>query len=167
MKNKGKDVEIKYINPFALLREASRRSRTASDFYLRHLSGRHANIIMHLDEGRLGNVLRPDKGRGFQLLTWTFAEFPEWHRKTMVGWFPFVAVASGLVLNISQFMRFVLRLFFSLDGHNFERLGIMLLDPRGRKYHMRASYKSMIADYKCHVEVGSLKGASGTMCCGK
>ena len=122
---------------------------------------------MHLDEARLGNVLRPDKGRAFQLLTWSFAELPEWHRNTSVGWLPFAAVPSKLVLNLSKFMRFVLRLFFSLEGNNFRTLGIMLIDPRGRQYHMHASYKAMIADYKCHVEVGTLKGASGTTCCGK
>ena len=163
---KDKSLEVAYINPFAILWIAA-SSRHGGSFWKRHLagSGRVPTIIFHIDESRIGNQLRPDAGRSFQAVHWTFSTLPSWYRSRAHGWFPFTFMHGGEVKggDMSRFFCWMMRVFFSEDDFNFAH-GIQLQcgeDP----WVMRANYGGNIVDEKAHKEILSVKGASGLKMC--
>jgi hypothetical protein len=169
--NDGSIYQAEYVCPFGLIRLASESSQAASDNFAAWLENKHCRIIMHLDEARLGNQLRPDKGRTFQSVHWNILEIPAWFRAREVGWFPF-ALLPGKVIdgaNTSAMVRAMMHVFFSTSGFNFETIGVHLCKNNSTTvtYHVRASYRATICDEKAHKEVSSIKGASGRKCCGR
>jgi hypothetical protein len=71
---------------------------------------------LYADEATPGNVHRPDKGRKFMAVYWTFREFPDWFRNGPAGWFPLSFVHHKVMDTIpgglSGLMVVILRLFF-------------------------------------------------------
>ena len=158
------------IHPCAILRAATLASPTASEFYHKHLSkANHARIGIHLDEARLGNILRPDAGRAFQSFSWTLMDSPRWFRVRGAGWFPFTFLPSGQMSgkDMSLALCAMLRMFFAQDGgFNLDSVGIELTAPDGQVYAFKARADTLIADMKAIDEVLCLKGSSSYRPCG-
>jgi hypothetical protein len=109
--------------------------------------------------------LRPDIGRTFQVVQWTFTTFPDWHRCRDYGWFPFAFLPSGRVSGhqMSVFFCHVLRTFYAQDGFNFAVGASYCFN--GEEYNIRAPFCGNIIDEKAHKEIMCCKGASGLKCC--
>ena len=110
-----KDVDVAYISPFAILWIVA-SSKNGGEFWKRQLcdSGRTPAIIFHIDESRIGNQLRPDAGRSFQAVHWTFSTLPSWYRSRAHGWFPLTFLHGGEVKggDMSRFFCQMMRIFF-------------------------------------------------------
>ena len=159
-------LEVSYISPFAILWSAASSSH-GGQLWKRHLcdSGRVPAIIFHIDESRIGNQLRPDAGRSFQAVHWTFSTLPGWYRSRAHGWFPFTFMHGGEVKggDMSRFFCQMMRIFFAEDDFNFAE-GV-ILQCGDVKYTIRATYGGNVVDEKAHKEILSVKGASGLRPC--
>ena len=97
-------------------------------FYRRYLSKGVQTIFMHCDDAKLGNPLRPDKGRGFYAYRSTLRGLPGWFRASTIGWFPLLHVRckdleeGDLAVITSR----ALKPFFSEDSYNCKTAGIIL-----------------------------------------
>ena len=82
-------------NPFALVFAAASLSKPFSRFLQKHLKQTN-KIVFYCDETTPGNALRPDNGRSYEALLWTFGEFPIWYRTRRHGWFKFCYVLADV-----------------------------------------------------------------------
>ena len=84
----GQPLHIDCIDPFAFLWLAAARSPEAAGFFEKELAGKQCRLAFYTDSVTPGNVLRPDKGRTFEAVYWTFMELPDWFRsQASDGWF--------------------------------------------------------------------------------
>ena len=95
----GQSLESQVNNPFALLWAASVVQPKFGSFLMRHTHGQ-ATIVLYTDETTPGNNKRPDKGRSFEALLWTFKELPDWFRSRQHGWFKFGYMLSTSVESV-------------------------------------------------------------------
>ena len=117
-----------FVNPHVLLRHVTEMSVPAAQFFKKHLQNKVAHIFFHVDEARLGNVLRPDAGRSFQSITWCIGQTPDWYRNREAGFIPFAMMPAKTVngSNISAVFGHILEeIFFAEHGFNFNT-GIIL-----------------------------------------
>lgn len=164
-------VQVEAMNPFAMLWYVAHLSSAAAGFFAAHLTSGVCRVAFYCDGVKPGNVLRPDLGRSFEAVYWTFMEFPDWFR-TRVGesWFLFAFVESKLVQRVPGGMAAVAKAvvdsFFpaSDDEFNFSKTG-MLFGHNGREYCIRARFGCWLADEKALKEVVSCKGSSGYKPC--
>jgi hypothetical protein len=170
-KDDGSRLAVQYLNPFALLWHTASISHTAAGFYVKHLVGRECRMVFYSDGVTPGNVLRPDHGRSFEAVYWTFCEFPDWLRARVgVGWFLCTFVELKLLEDVPGGMatvaKAVVETFFAagLDSFNFARTGMMFqLD--GVNHHFKSNYCCWLADEKAIKEIVSCKGSSGYKPC--
>ena len=75
---------------------------------------RPARIALYMDEVTPGNVHRPDKGRCYTAVYWTFMDFPSWFLRTPCGWFILCFISAKDIDNIkgkeSQLFRMILKM---------------------------------------------------------
>jgi hypothetical protein len=127
---------LKYLCPFSWLYYVCMIS---SDFFnlmeksLRDdVSPPTARIALYLDEVVPGNALRPDKGRAYLAVYWTFIDFPSWFRSSQNGWFNLCFVPHNAITDLpgehSELVTTLLKLFWSPSPNdfNFARSGIRL-----------------------------------------
>ena len=167
-KEDGTSTDLQVINPFAIFHETVKHSPESFDFYQKHLAG-GGTIYLHMDDAKLGNVLRPDKGRSFWGCSWTLKELPDWYRSRSCGYFPLLYASCKMLEegDIAALVNEIMQLFWSIkDNFNFELTGV-LVSLNGKEFEFRAGYGGFIQDEKSHKETISLKGASGLKCCGK
>ena len=76
----GGTLTIHCNNPFALLYAASTVSNEFGEFVHSHLTsnGGRGRLVLYTDETTPGNALRPDHGRSYEALLFTFADLPHW-----------------------------------------------------------------------------------------
>ena len=95
---------------------------------------------------------------------WTFTNFPPWYLSREDGWFVFAHITSNLVkdstLTWGVVMRHVLRIFFSPDGWNLDRVGVRLY-VEGVAKVKRARFQLFIADMKALNQICNSKSSSG------
>ena len=141
----------------------------AHAFFAKYLGGKTCNLVFHMDEGRLGNILRPDIARSFVQCSWTFSELPMWFRAREGGWFPLAELPSSICKGDSVSPIFVqlLKQFFCTElGFDFEASGISV-DFNENSFHCFAKIETIIVDEKQHKEIADLKGALGLKFCAK
>ena len=170
----GADPEFQCLNPFAFLWHTTRQSDEAAVCFADWLGGRECRLAFYCDGVTPGNALRPDKGRSFQAIYWTFMEFPDWFRsRASHSWFPFAFLEEKQLVGVSGGMaavaRAVVNVFFSADVNSvsFHRTGI-IFQSAGADVHFRSIFGCWLADEKAIKEVVSCKGSSGykpCVCC--
>ena len=107
--------------------------------------------MFHIDEARLGNVLRPDAGRSFHQIVWTIAEVPFWHRNRQEGWIPLTYIRGKDISGSEMSVAFaqLLREFFPETISSDARpvfsmhVGIELTDGL-QKYVFRAGLDALV-----------------------
>lgn len=161
-------LSLPYVCPFALLYYMCSLSDHFAALLRESLSGGPGRLIMYIDEFRPGNVLRPDKGRACQCVYWTLVDFPAWFRTRDAGWMTALCARTSVVTEcpgqVSGLLRALLHQFYSQDGHNLARTG--LLAPfGGETFLVRASFAGFLGDEKALKEVYNVKGASGSKPC--
>jgi hypothetical protein len=150
----GEHEVIKYACPFAFLYYACELSSAFATFLETAiarpgLAGRNlpsssnpdqavpivgpkARITLYFDEVTPGNNLRPDAGRSYLAVYWTFLEFPAWFRANQNGWFELCYIPVKVLWNIrgehSKLTELLLAIFFPLDtmSFNFARTGMQV-----------------------------------------
>ena len=130
-------------------------ANTPLGFYAQHLKNKTCKLVFHIDEARLGNVLRPDAGRSFHQIVWTIAELPFWHRNRQEGWIPFTYVRGKDVTasQMSAVFAQLIREFFPETIVNATRpvfsmkLGIELTDGV-EKYIFRAELDALVQHFQ-------------------
>ena len=156
-----------YVSPFALIHHICTLSCTFASIVGSLLAHQTNNIILYFDETKPGNVLRPDPGREFMAIYWTFRELPEYLRHRVPGWFPFGFLRqtqmNQVVGGISSLASRVLRVFFSPNSFNFQ-LGCRCV-VNGKDVYIRADLGGILADEKGLKQVLDVKGSSGTKPC--
>ena len=138
-----------------------------------------ARIALYWDEVVPGNNMRPDKGRGYIAVYWTFVDLPMWFINGPIGWFtlcyvPLVTleiVAGG----VPMLCEALLRVFFpDVEAMNFAN-GVRLIggqagpaDPVGfqnESFTFSADFAFWLADEAAFKKMSGAKGASGTKMC--
>ena len=71
-------------NPFALLWAAAFVQPKFGSFLMLHTRGQ-ATLCFYTDETTPGNVQRPDKGRSYEALEFTFKELPDFSELELTG----------------------------------------------------------------------------------
>ena len=155
-------------NPFALIYATGMVNRKFGSFLKRHL-GSEARLAFYSDETTPGNALRPDNGRKYEALLFTFPELPVWYRQRKHGFFRFSYVLSHVVEDIlggmPTLLRHMLRLFFAESDFNIAVSGATVPIESDEEAHFFARFNSFVLDEKAaHINFG-VKGASGLKCC--
>jgi len=175
----GGPVTVHFCNPFALLWHICVTS-THFFFFLK-ACGVH-RIVMYMDETVPGNNLRPDLGRKYIAVYWTFLEFPDWFRVRSLGWIPFCFLPAKSLKRLKgalpMLARAVLRTFWPecLPGEKLNfRHGVRLAcghAPDSDAFHLtvenlqlRAEFACFLADEAAIKALCACKGASGLKCC--
>ncbi len=85
----GGELDIMYVNPFALLHHSCSVSEHMRGFLTRMVASSPVlHIVMYVDGVRAGNQLHSDRSRTFESYFWTFAETPcELKARTSTGWY--------------------------------------------------------------------------------
>jgi hypothetical protein len=129
----GQTLKVNTLNPFAFLSHVASVSVAAFNFLAQWLANKECRLAFYCDGVTPGNVLRPDLGRHFEAIYWTFLELPSWFRsKVDVGWFPFCYIESKYIHKVPGGMaavtKMVVKQFFSADelGFNFQRTGVLI-----------------------------------------
>jgi hypothetical protein len=58
-----------------------------------------ARLALYIDEVVPGNVRRPDDGRAYNAVYWTFIDFPAWFLASQHGWFPLCYIPKVVLSN--------------------------------------------------------------------
>jgi hypothetical protein len=164
-------IQFDSLNPFAFLWLAAKLDDSLGAFFEQHLSGKTCRLAFYCDGVKPGNVLRPDLGRSFEAVYWTFMEFPDYFRsRCAFGWLPLCFLpcirVQQLPAGMSSIAKEILKLFFSPDRSkfNFETTGL-ILQVAGRDVHLRGRFGCWLADEKAIKEIVHCKGASGLKPC--
>ncbi len=70
-------IEVELAHPMALLDLITKASEESGRFLSNVLAGGVGKVVLHLDETRPGNQLRPDSGRTTQCIFSTLQEMPQ------------------------------------------------------------------------------------------
>ena len=81
-------------------------------------------LVLYTDGTTPGNNIVPWRERELTSFTWTLAEFPGWFRAAEFGgWLPFGALQTSVQKelggDLSGVVKYMLRMFFSRGGFNF------------------------------------------------
>ena len=158
-------------NPLALVWAAAQRSPKFSRFLQSRLEGRNSAIVIYLDETVPGNNLRPDKGRSYEALLWTFADLPSWYRDRRHGYMKFAFVLSRTVEEMEgglpELTEQMLLQFFHPSKISFATASIEL--PVGRSsesWRCDAHFGFFCIDERAVKFITDVKGAGGlNFCC--
>ena len=189
-------IRIDYACPFALLwwlctlsvhfyrffeRYLARLSQP-SDGQPDPLTRMRGRVALYWDEVVPGNNLRPDKGRAYIAVYWTFIDLPMWFINSAIGWFSLCYVPVRTEENIRGGVPLLneafLRVFWpEVEGLNFAN-GVRLIegqappaDPLGfqsRSFTFAADFAFFLADEAAFKKLSGAKGASGSkpcLCC--
>ena len=98
----GDTVTLHCNNPFAFLWAASSVNNEFGDFIHGHLvsNGGRGRVVVYIDETTPGNALRPDRGRSFEAILFSFAELPYWYLHRKHGFFKFGFIQTVDVLKV-------------------------------------------------------------------
>jgi hypothetical protein len=164
-------IKVDCLNPFAFLWQAAQLDERLGAIFEQHLSGKVCRLALYCDGVKPGNVLRPDMGRSFEAVYWTFMELPDYFRsRCAFGWLPLCFVKSSTVQTLpagmSSVAKELLKLFFPPDNSkfNFDTTGV-ILQVAGRDVHIRCRFGCWLADEKAIKEIVHCKGASGLKPC--
>lgn len=161
-----KDVDWQYVNPFAFLHYACSISDEFATIIASIATG-ELSILLYMDEARPGNILRPDSGRLFLAIHWTFLEFPEHLRHRDIGWIPFgflrKTIYERMPGEMSNLCRHILKVFYSSTGFNM--LDGCRCVVGGRDIYLRAKFAGFLGDEKAIKEIYNIKGSSGNKPC--
>ena len=167
----GQTIKVHSLNPFAFLSHVASVSAVAFGFLAQWLANKECRLAFYCDGVTPGNVLRPDLGRHFEAIYWTFLELPSWFRsKVDLGWFPCCYIEPKYVNKVPGGMAAVAKMivneFFPEDPlrFNFQRTGV-LIKHEGVSHMIRGIFGCWLADEKAIKEIVSCKGASGTKPC--
>jgi hypothetical protein len=169
----GERVFLDFVNPLALLWRLGRQQAAFAAFLAASLRGGVGRVVLSADEVRPGNPLRPDAGRLYQAIYFTFMEFPPWWRSSTHGWLTLMiapvkrlkVVAGGFA---KVFESLVARLWRDpMQGPSLGPLGVRI--PYGDNttdvYHLRGDLTAILGDEKSLKEIASGKGSSGLKPC--
>ena len=136
------------------------------DFLKRHLHGSAAILVFYTNETTPGNAFRPDKGRTFEALTFTFLELPLWYIARKHGYFKFAYILSDVTSQArGGFSHIAKKMLYKVFDPSFLSFGHsgMRVPSRGGLWHLVGELEFWILDEKggqgqslCEV-----KGASG------
>ena len=119
-------------------------------------------LILYADEARPGNVLRPDKGRMYLAVYYTFSELPQHVRRRAPGWMPGCFLRSSEVAKLAGGPAAIIHGFLRMnfgDGarHNLETSGVRL--PGSTLPPFRAHFQALLGDEKLLKDSYGVKGA--------
>ena len=141
-----------------------------------------ARVCLYWDEVTPGNNLRPDKGRAYIAVYWTFVDLPLWFMNGPIGWFTlcFVPLKTVEIIKggVPLLNEALLRVFWpDVQAMNFAN-GVRLIggqagptDPMGllnEAFTFAADFAFFLADEAAFKKMSGAKGASGTkpcLCC--
>ena len=167
----GDTITLHCNNPFAFLWAASSLNNEFGNFIHGHLTANNGKgrVVVYIDETTPGNALRPDNGRKFEALLFSFAELPHWYLNRMHGFFKFAFIQTVDVIKVvgglPAIVKAMMYKFFSPADFNFAASGVELQTPGGLKKHLRADFGFFILDEAASKSVFGVKGASGAKCC--
>ena len=160
----GEPLAIMYCCPFAWLYIVCLKCERMLHFLRAVLQGSPGNVVAYVDATTPGNCLRPDKGRSVNSIFWSIAEFPDWFRVRRCNWWLFANIPETDMHRIeggsSEVMSKFMDVFWSLEGFNFERLGIKIQNRL-----VKLQYGFMILDEKAEKEIFGVRGAGATRMC--
>ena len=166
----GSSHNLYVNNPFALLFAAASLSKPFSRFLQKHLKQTNA-INFYTDETTPGNNMRPDSGRTYEALLWTFTDLPPWWRTRRHGWFKFCYVLASVRDKVRGGMpaivKAMLHSFYPPPGVSefcFIGSGMRIPTDTGT-FHISAKKSGFTVDEKASKVDFSVKGASGVKCC--
>ena len=136
-------------------------------------------IALYWDEVVPGNNLRPDLGRGYIAVYWTFVDLPMWFLNGPIGWFTLcyvpLATLKTIAGGVPMLCEAMLRVFFpEVEAMNFA-CGVRLVGgPAGpadslgfqnESFSFAADFAFWLADEAAFKKLSGAKGAAGTKCC--
>lgn len=135
-----------------------------------------ARIALYGDDSRLGNNLRPGKGRKYYCIYWIMFGLPDWFRASVIGWFPICFVLVDTVDKIAGRLSCVMarilgtRFSSTTGACNFATKGMRLplsaSMAASRLYlWFRANFDCFLLDEEALKELSGCKGASGVKPC--
>ena len=192
--DQAKPIKLEYACPFALLWHLC----TSSMLFYRFLEPNvarlsqppegqagpvtrlRARIALYWDEVVPGNNMRPDHGRAYIAVYWTFVDLPMWFINGPIGWFTlcYVPLATVAVIagGVPMLCEALLRVFFpDVEGAMNFACGVRLIggeagpaDPQGfqnESFTFAAAFAFWLADEAAFKKLAGVKGASGTKMC--
>ena len=170
----GGEIKLYCNNPFALLYAACARSKKFGTFLEKHLSvkdGKLAEIVFYADETTPGNQLRPDKGRSYEAIFFTFKNLPSWFVTRKHGFFKFAFVLSEDVSRIEgglpRITRAMLYKFFDPESFHFTTTGVAFPTGEGEA-NVNANFGFFCIDEDASHKIFEVKGAGSSkpcLCC--
>ena len=164
----GEPLDIKYCCPFSWLHHICLKCELMLHLLVAALQGSPGNVVVYVDATTPGNPLRPDKGRTVNRIFWSIAEFPDWFRARRCNLLMLANISHSDMIRIeggdSELMCKFMDVCWSLEGLNFERLGIKI-----QARLVKLQYGFMILDEKAEKYIFGVRGAGATrmyMSCG-
>ena len=191
--DQAEPIRLEYACPFALLWHLCTLSMHFYRFFAANVArlgqppeGQagpvtrlRARIALYWDEVIPGNNMRPDKGRGYIAVYWTFVDLPMWFINGPIGWFtlcyvPLVTV-EVIAGGVPMLCEALLRVFFpDVEAMSFAS-GVRLIggqaqpaDPLGfqnESFTFTADFAFWLADEAAFKKLSGAKGASGIKMC--
>lgn len=191
--NQAEPIQLWYACPFALLWKLCVESVLFYRFLKQNMArlsqprdGQagpstrdRARVALYWDEVVPGNNMRPDKGRAYIAVYWTFVDLPMWFINGPIGWFSLGFVPLKLVQcikgGVPLMNEAILRVFWpDVQAMNFAN-GVRLIegqagpaDPMGflnESFTFAADFAFFLADEAAFKKMSGAKGASGTKPC--
>lgn len=158
------------VNPFAFLYEMCRRSPAFAKLIAQHCNIKPCRLVFYSDGLTMGNGLNNNVMTKSQCMYWSIMELPHWFICRAWGWFVFGVLPEPQVEKLQWGMSTVfihmLKVFYSLTGHNLMRTGVCLNVAAGApKLILYAVPDSAMQDYEAFRDVFCIKGASGLKFC--
>ena len=129
-------------------------------------AGLPLRLVLYADEMIPGNPFRPDQGRKLMCIYWTFVDWPGWMLTRSFAWPCFSILRSSVIKELtggmSYLARVILHHFFPSTGDSLER-GLVLKDPNGEPYLVKAMFAGWLCDLAGHKEI--LNWKAGLVTC--
>ena len=167
----GGTLTIHYNNPFSYLYAAATVNNAFGSFIHDHLTANdgRGHLVLYTDQTTPGNALRPDHGRTYEAILFTFSDLPAWFVNRKNGFFKlaFVEVkdVARVVGGMAAIVRAMMHICFSLAGFNFATAGMLLPTSGGEEKHFNADFAFFLLDEGAAKTNLSVKGASGAKPC--
>ena len=98
------------------------------------------HMVIYEDGYKVGNVIRPDHGRGLDALYYTFLEMPDWMMSSCIGWFSLAYIPERKLKTISKSwpLQLAVEAIYGDPGQpNLADVGVFLLCTDGTNEHFQ------------------------------
>ena len=125
-------------------------------------------LVIYMDEMRPGNPFRQEKARKLMCIYWCFVDWEGWLISRTFAWPCFSILRCSIIDTfdgaVSYLARVILHYFFPSTGESLAR-GIVLKDPNGEPYVVKANFCGWLCDLAAHRDILCWKGWNANVCC--